>query len=99
MKDYVYLNPAEMLKICIKGTTNECKLMLVIIYYMIQKNTTVFVNNAENRELLATVGFKRTPERISTILSSMVRKKMLKREASGVFSISNSLFKNPQEDE
>lgn len=70
---------------------NELKLTLVLIHYAASKNTRVFINNAENREYLASEDFKRTPVRISHLLSSLVNKGIIKREGLGVFSIPETL--------
>lgn len=77
---------------------SEIKLVLVIAYYLSSKGKTLFVNNAENREFLALYGFKRTPVRVSTVLSSLTRKKMLVKEAQGVYSLPKKLFNIPIEE-
>lgn len=71
---------------------SEMKLVFVLAYYLRSKNKSVFVNSAENREWLASFGFKRTPERISSLLSSLTRKKVLLREGTGVYSINTSIL-------
>ena len=71
---------------------NEMKLVFVIAYYLKNNNRPVFINNAENREWLSNFGFKRSPERISSLLSSLTRKGFLVREGIGVFSLSENLI-------
>lgn len=51
-----------------------------------------FVNNAENRAIIAQIGFDKTPERISALLGSMVKKGVIKRVINGMYSLPEDLF-------
>lgn len=92
MERLVSIKTAKMAQFLQGLNVSEIKLVLVIAYYLSSKNKTLFANNAENREFLATYGFKRTPVRVSTVLSSLTRKKFLVRETQGVYSLPKSLF-------
>lgn len=67
--------------------TSELKLVLVIAYYMVDKGKDFFINNAEGREFLSSMGLKKTPVRICSLLSSLVKKGALVKEGTGVYSI------------
>ena len=93
MKDFFYLNPEEMIKLSrtLKGA--EIKMLLAMMYCMSTNDSSVFINNAENRALMGEIDFAKTPERISTLLSSLTKKGVIKREVNGVYSLSTGLFK------
>jgi hypothetical protein len=92
MKDYFYLNPSKMIELSKILGNSEIKMMLGIMYCLSITGEEWFVNNAENRSRIASIGFNKTPERISTQLGSMTKKGVLKREANGVYSIPEGLF-------
>ena len=64
----------------------------MIVFYLSSNNKELLIHNAEFREFLSSVGFAKTSIRISTILSSMVKKGVLVREGQGVFSVPGNLF-------
>lgn len=86
------INASKMHKFFNKLTTVEFKMLLMILYYLSSNNKKVLVHNAEFRGFLTSVEFTKTPERISTILSSMTKKEVLVREAQGVYSVPGNLF-------
>ena len=94
MKDYFYLNPSMMmdltLKFKLKGA--EIKLLLAIMYCLAETNSTIFINNKENREKMKEIEFNKAPEWISSLLSSLTKKGVLKREANAVYRLPNNLF-------
>lgn len=92
MKDYFYLNPSKMIEFSKILGNSEIKMMLGIMYCLSITGEKWFVNNAENRSRIASTGFDKTPERISTLLGSIAKKGVLKREANGVYSIPEGLF-------
>lgn len=82
----------ERLSELLKLSTAELKMFFVILNYLNSKDKKVLVHNAEFREFMASMGFSKTPERISTILSSMVKKGVLIREGQGVYSVPGNIF-------
>ena len=97
MKEYFYLNPSKMGKLTRQLTGSELKMLYAIMYCLSVSGEKWFVNNEQNRAKIAEVGFAKAPEWISTILSKLTKKGVLKREANGVFSIDKELFINPNE--
>lgn len=91
MSNKILLETAKLSELFTVLNVNELKLTLVLIQFLAIRNTRVFINNAENREYLSSVGFKRTPVRISHLLSSLSNKGVIKREGLGVFSIPEAL--------
>lgn len=92
MHDYCYLNTSKMVELSEKLEGSEIKMLFAIIYCLNDSDSDWFVNNIENRRKLAQAGFDKTPVRISTIIGSMVKKGVLKREANGVYSVPEDLF-------
>ena len=92
MKDYFYVNTSKMLKLTSKLTGCEIKLLYGMMYCLYNSNNKVFIHNAENRKLLAEIGYDKTPERISTVLTMLAKKNVIKKEANGVYSLPPSLF-------
>ena len=86
------INASKMHKLFNELTTVEFKMLLMVLYYLSSNNKKVLVHNAGFREFLDSVGFSKTSIRISTILSSMVKKGVLVREGQGVFSVPGNLF-------
>lgn len=95
MKDYFYLNPSKMIEVSRELNGSEIKMLYAIMYCLSSGRNQWFVNNASNRKLMAEIGFDKTPERISSLLGSLAKKGILKREASGVYSLLKGLFINP----
>ena len=91
MESVVSFNLASMPGLFNSLNVSEMKLVFVLAHYSCSRNKSVFVNSAENREWLASFGFKRTPERISTLLSSLARKGMLVKEGTGVYSLNKNI--------
>ena len=98
MSKKVVYSTSEMEKVFNKVNVSEFKLIFVLVHYLAIKDKNVFINNAETRDYLASMGFKRTPVRVSTVLSSLARKKIIKKEGVGVYSIPESLFNIINED-
>ena len=90
--DYCYLNTDKMLELSKNLDGSEIKMMLAIIYVLNNTEDYWFVNNASTREMLASIGFAKSPERFSAILGSLVKKGVIKREANSVYSISRELY-------
>ena len=99
MKDYFYLNPSKMAELTRRLQGAEIKMLYAMMYCTSSNNSTLFINNAENRKLMKKMGFDKTPERISSLLGSLVKKGAIKREVNGVYSLSNDLFRLADEDE
>lgn len=99
MKDYFYLNPSKMVELSVKLEGAEIKMLYAMMYCMSCNNSTLFINNAENRKLMQETGFSKTPERISALLGSLTKKAAIKREVNGVYSLSDDLFRLADEEE
>ena len=92
MEDFALINASQMHRVFNKLSTVEFKMLLMIVFYLSSNNLELLIHNAEFREFLSSVGFAKTSIRISTILSSMVKKGVLVREGQGVFSVPGNLF-------
>ena len=92
MNKFGYLNFNKLMELNKKVTTTEFKMLLVILEYLSSTNKDVLINNKNFREFLDQLGFSKTPERVSTILSSLNRKDVLFREAPGVYTVVESLY-------
>lgn len=92
MKNYFYLNPSKMVEIAKDLSGSEIKMLYGIIYCLSVNGSEWFVNNTENRDRIAEVGFDKTRERLGNILSSLVKKGVLKRETQGVYTLPEGLF-------
>lgn len=92
MEDFALINASQMHRVFNKLSTVEFKMLLMIVFYLSSTNKELLIHNAEFREFLSSVGFAKTSIRISTILSSMVKKGVLVREGQGVFSVPGNLF-------
>lgn len=92
MKDYFYLNVEEMIKLfhSLKGA--ELKMIYAMMYCMSSQNSKLFINNSENRKIMEDIDFNKTPERISSLLSTLCKKGIIKREVNGVYSLPDNLF-------
>lgn len=94
MEDYFYLNPSKMMEISKKLGGSEIKMLYAMFYCMACDDRSVFINNAENRKRMAEeLDFSKTPERISSILSSLTKKGVIKREMNGVYTVPGDLFR------
>jgi len=91
-QDYCYLNIDKMVELSNKLEGSEIKMVFAIIHYLNNSESNLFINNAETRNRIAELGFSKTPERFSTILGSLNKKGILKRELNGVYSISEDLY-------
>lgn len=92
MKEYALINAGRLPEYFNTLSNTEFKMLLFVLFYLSSNDRTMYFNNAETREFLAEMGFKKTPERITTILGSMVKKGVLKREAHGAYSVIGNLF-------
>ena len=95
MKDYFYVNPSKMIELCKTLSGSEIKMVYAIMYCLAGTGERLFANSEKNRSTMAKIGFSKTPERISTLLSSLVKKGVINREAYGLFSLPEDLFINP----
>ena len=73
-------------------SVSELKLIFVLAYYISTTNKNVFINSAENREWLASYGFKRTPNRIEDLLTGLERKKMIIKEGIDTYSLNKHIM-------
>ena len=73
-------------------SVSELKLIFVLAYYISTTDKSVFINSAENREWLASYGFKRTPNRISDLLTGLERKKMVIKEGIDTYSLNKHIM-------
>lgn len=92
MEDFALINASQMHRVFNELSTVEFKMLLMIVFYLSSNNKELLIHNVEFREFLSSVGFAKTSIRISTILSSMVKKGVLVREGQGVFSVPGNLF-------
>ena len=92
MKDCCYLNTSKMVELSNILEGSEIKMLFAIIYCLNENGSKWFANNKINRAMIASIGFDKTPERISALLGLLVKKGVLKREANGVYSIPEDLF-------
>lgn len=92
MEEFALINASQMHRVFNELSTVEFKMLLMIVFYLSSNNKELLIHNAEFREFLSSVGFAKTSIRISTILSSMVKKRVLVREGQGVFSVPGNLF-------
>lgn len=94
MTDYAYINAHRLPDVMLKRklTGSEMKMMFAILFYLSSNSSKYFFNNLETREYLASVGLNLTRERICGILSGLVKKGVIKREAQSVYSVDNSLY-------
>lgn len=92
MEDFALINASQMHRVFNELSTVEFKMLLMVVFYLSSNNKELLIHNAEFREFLSSVGFAKTSIRISTILSSMVKKGVLVREGQGVFSVPGDLF-------
>lgn len=92
MEDFALINASQMHRVFNELSTVEFKMLLMVVFYLSSNNKELLIHNAEFREFLSSVGFAKTSIRISTILSSMVKKGVLVREGQGVFSVPGNLF-------
>ena len=92
MKDYFYLNSSKMIEVCMKLDGAEIKMLYAMMYCLSNTGDQWFINNEDNRKLMAEMDFARTPERICSLLSSMTKKGVLKKEIKGVYSLPENLM-------
>lgn len=92
MNEFALINASKMKNIFNVLSTVELKMLLMVLYYLSSNNKELLVHNADFRDFLASVNFSKTPERISTILASMVKKGVLVRESIGVYSVSEDMY-------
>lgn len=90
--DYCYLNTDKMLELSKNLDGSEIKMMLAIIYVLNNTDGYWFVNNADTREMLAGIGFAKSPERFSAILGSLVKKGIIERKSNSVYNIPRELY-------
>lgn len=94
MTDYAYINAHRLPEVILKCklTGSEIKMMFAVLFYLSSNNRKYFFNNLETREYLASVGLKLTRERVCNILSGLVKKGAIKREAQSAYSVDESLY-------
>lgn len=92
MESYGFIN-AEKLPSIIKDLKgSELKMLLLILCYLSSSRKQYLVNNEDWRKYMSSMNYNVTPERTSMVLSSLVKKGILKREVKGVFSILGDLY-------
>lgn len=87
MNEFALINISKMKNLFNELSTVEFKMLLMILFYLSSNNKELLIHNADFRDFLSSVNFSKTPERISTILSSMTKKGVLVKEAMGVYSV------------
>lgn len=87
MNEFALINASKMKNLFNELSTVEFKMLLMILFYLSSNNKELLIHNADFRDFLSSVNFSKTPERISTILSSMTKKGILVKEAMGVYSV------------
>jgi len=92
MSDYCYVNSSKMVDLCKSLDGSEIKMLFGIMYCINTNNSQWFINNQDNRKLLASIGFDKTPERISALLGSLTKKGALDRKANGVYAVQDGLI-------
>lgn len=91
MNEFALINISKMKNLFNELSTVEFKMLLMILFYLSSNNKELLIHNADFRDFLSSVNFSKTPERISTILSSMTKKGVLVKEAMGVYSVPEGL--------
>lgn len=91
MNEFALINTSKMKNLFNELSTVEFKMLLMILFYLSSNNKELLIHNADFREFLSSINFSKTPERISTILSSMTKKGILVKEAMGVYSVPEDL--------
>lgn len=97
MNGFSCLNLLELKRLFKKLTPIEFDFLVFMLSYLSCKSKSLYINNEETREYLASIGYNKTAVRISTVLSSLTKKGVLKREAQGVFSIIGDLYRPAEE--
>lgn len=92
MSKKIFINAVTLHKITKGLTDSEVKVLLLILDYMVERKRMVFINNEESRRFLASEGYSRTPERVSTVLSVLASKGALIKEANAVFVLPEGLL-------
>lgn len=92
MNEFALINTSKMKNLFNELSTVEFKMLLMILFYLSSNNKELLIHNADFREFLSSVNFSKTPERISTILSSMTKKGVLVKEAMGVYSVPEGIY-------
>lgn len=87
MNEFALINISKIKNLFNELSTVEFKMLLMILFYLSSNNKKLLIHNADFREFLSSVNFSKTPERISTILSSMTKKGILIKEVMGVYSV------------
>lgn len=87
MNEFALINTSKMKSLFKELSTVEFKMLSMILFYLSSNNKKLFIHNADFRNFLSSVNFSKTPERISTILSSLTKKGILIKEAMGVYSV------------
>ena len=90
MSKKVVYSISEMEKVFNKVNVSEFKLIFVLVHYLAIKDKNVFINNAETREYLASVGFKRTPVRVSTVFNIIYKELVKLHKTSKLQKITSS---------
>lgn len=87
MNEFALINTSKMKSLFKELSTVEFKMLSMILFYLSSNNKKLFIHNANFRDFLSSVNFSKTPERISTILSSLTKKGILIKEAVGIYSV------------
>ena len=93
MENTIYFKQT-IISTLLKLNVNEFKFIYTLLYYFNKYNKTTFINSADNREILITLGFKRTSIRINNILNSLVVKKLLIKDGETAFYFNPAILSN-----
>lgn len=91
MEKLVTLNLFKVIQ-CVSELSGAEIRMLLGVLYCIDDTAKLFFNNIYNRSVLEEMGFGVSPERISGLLGSLVKKGVLEKKANGVYSIAWNLL-------
>lgn len=92
MESYGFINAEKLPGIVKDLKGSELKMLLLILCYLSSTRKQYLVNNEELRKYMASMNYDVTPERTCMVLSSLVKKGILKREVKGVFSVLGDLY-------
>lgn len=92
MEEFAYINLNKVKELFKKLSSSEFKLLLMILYYLSSNNTSVYPNTKKTRDYLSSMGFDKTEARISSLLTSLKGKGILRRECKGAYTVVGNLF-------
>ena len=87
-----FMNQTKAIEMMMGLEGAEIKMIFAINHCLKESGDNMFINNAHNRNRMAKSGFSKTPERISCLLSSLVKKGILVKEGQGIYTFKDGLF-------